>query len=218
MLDLKNEIVRTGRKLWARQYVDGNGGNISARLELNRVLCTPSLCSKGDLEPDDLAIVDMDGIQESGTRPRSSEILLHLAIYRAVPQAKAVIHCHPPHALAFALTGTVPPSGMVPEYEVFVGDVALVGYETPGTQAFAESVLPFVQGRNLLLLQNHGIICWAETVTKAEWLVEIFDTYCRTVILASQLGKKLVPIPDDKLDDLRQIRQNLKNGVRPRFF
>jgi len=206
---LRNEIVGVGRKLWERQYVDGNGGNISARLENGNVVCTPSMCSKGELIPDDLVVVDMDGLQVSGARPRSSEILLHLAIYKTAPSANAVIHCHPPHALAFALTGEVPPAGMVPECEVFIGNVALVSYETPGTQAFADSVLPYVKGRSLLLLQNHGVVCWAETVTKAEWLVEIFDTYCRTIILASQLGKPLVPIPADKLDDLQQIRQKI---------
>jgi L-fuculose-phosphate aldolase len=209
MESLRKEMIQAGRKLWERQYVDGNGGNISARVDDSRVICTPSLCSKGDLTPEDFALVDMDGIQQAGSKPRSSEILLHLAIYRDVPEARAVIHCHPPHALAYALTGTVPPSGLVPEYEVFIGDVAMVPYETPGTPEFAESVLPFVKGRNTLLLRNHGIVCWAESVTKAEWMVEVFDTYCRTVILASQLRVPLVPIPSDKLGELKAIRRKL---------
>jgi len=209
MDSLKMEIISAGRKLWERQYVDGNGGNISARIDENRVVCTPSLCSKAELTTGDFAVVDRDGVQLEGSRPRSSEILLHLAIYRSVSQARAVIHCHPPHALAYALTGAIPPAGMVPEYEVFIGEVALVPYETPGTREFAESVLPYVQGRNMLLLQNHGIVCWAESVTTAEWLVEVFDTYCRTILLASQLGGKLVPIPTHKLEELREIRKRL---------
>ena len=158
---------------------------------------------------DDFAVVDLDGTQVGGTRPRSSEILLHLAIYREVPQANAVIHCHPPNALAFALTGTIPPGRMVPEHEVFIGDVALAPYETPGTPEFAASVLPFVKDRNMILLQNHGIVCWADTVSHAEWMVEVFDTYCSACILASHLGAKLVPIPDSKIPELRDIRKKL---------
>jgi L-fuculose-phosphate aldolase len=204
---LKLEIIKVGRKLWERQYVDGSGGNISARSSPHQVICTPSFCCKGDLTLDDFAIVDLDGTQVSGAKPRSSEIMLHLEIYRAVPGAHAVIHCHPPHAMAYAITGRIPPGGMVPEYEVFVGKVALAPYETPGSPEFARSVLPYVRERNVILLENHGIVCWAETVTQAEWTVEIFETYCRTVILASHSGAGLVPIPERKTKELLEIRK-----------
>jgi len=210
---LRAEIIQAGRKLWERHYVDGSGGNISARLSNQRVICTPSFCCKGDLTMSDFAVVDMDGIQTEGEKPRSSEILLHLAVYQAVPQAHAVIHCHPPHALAYALTGTLPQGGMVPEHEVFIGDVALAPYETPGTPEFARSVLPYVHGRNMILLQNHGIVCWADTVTHAEWMVEVFDTYCRTLILAARLDADLVPIPEPKIAELRHLRNKL--GLPP---
>jgi L-fuculose-phosphate aldolase len=102
-LRLKQEIVDVGRKLWLRQYVDGNGGNISARLTAEWVLCTPTLLSKADLTVDDICMVDMEGHSVAGTRRRSSEILLHLAILQTVSEARAVVHCHPPHATAYAL-------------------------------------------------------------------------------------------------------------------
>jgi L-fuculose-phosphate aldolase len=206
---LKLEIVRAGRKRWERHYVDGSGGNISARLDDQRIICTPSLCCKGDLTINDFAVVDMDGRQIHGTKPRSSEILLHLEIYRAVPQAQAVIHCHPPHALAYAVTGLLPKGHMVPEHEVFIGDVALAPYETPGTAEFARSVAPLVQDRNMILLQNHGVVCWADTATHAEWMVEVFDAYCRTLILASTLNAELTPIPEAKVAELKEIRKKL---------
>ena len=103
------------------------------------------------------------------TKPRTSELLLHLEIYKAVPEAKAVVHCHPPHATAYAITGRVPPNLIIPEFEILVGKVAIAPYETPGTQAFAETVLPYVKQHNTMLLANHGIVCWADTVTHAEW-------------------------------------------------
>ncbi len=206
---LRSEIICAGRKLWERHYVDGSGGNVSARLDDQRVICTPSLCCKGDLSMDDFAVVDMNGEQISGTKPRSSEILLHIEIYRAVPQAKAVIHCHPPHALAYAITGTLPQGCLIPEHEVFIGDVPLAPYETPGTPEFARSVLPYVTDRNMILLQNHGIVCWGDTVTHAEWMVEVFDAYCRTLILAAQLDAKPIPIPEPKVAELKKIRRKL---------
>ncbi len=205
---VKDEIIRVGRKLWERQYIDGNGGNISARIG-DCVLCTPTLCSKADLTTEDFALVDMEGNQVAGARGRSGEILLHLEIYRAVPEARAVVHCHPPHATAYAITGTVPPSCMIPEHEVFVGRVALAPYETPGTAEFARTILPYVKDHNMVLLQNHGVVCWADTVTHAEWYVEIVDTYCRTLILASHLNVPLTPIPNRKASDLLEIKKEL---------
>jgi L-fuculose-phosphate aldolase len=214
---LKKEMILTGRKLWDRQYVDGSGGNISARLSRNRIICTRSLCSKGDLTINDFAVVDMKGQQLAGRHRHSSEILLHVEIYKSVPQAQAVIHCHPPHALAYALTGTAPQPSLVPEYEVFVGNVSVAPYETPGTAEFARSVLPYVRTQNLVLLQNHGIVCWADSVTQTEWLVEVFDTYCRALLLAAQTGVNLKPIPRSKIEALREIRRKLGFPVDSKF-
>ena len=206
---LKAEIIRAGRKLWERQYVDGNGGNISNRIGDKYAICTPTMCSKGDLTPEDLSLINMDNIRLCGERPHTSEVLLHLEIYKAVPKARAVIHCHPPHATAYAITGLVPPGPIIPEQEVFVGPVAVTPYETPGTKEFAETVLPFVRRHNTILLGNHGIVCWADTVTHAEWLVEIVDTYCRTVMLASSLGAPILHILPDKVGDLLEIKKKL---------
>ena len=206
---VKLEICAVGRKLWDRSYVDGNGGNISYRIGPNEVICTPTLVSKHDLRPDDLCLVDLDGVQVAGKKPRTSEILLHLEIYKAVPEAKAAVHCHPPHATAYAITGRVPPSRVIPEFEVFVGKVAVSPYETPGTKAFAETVLPYVKQHNTVLLSNHGIICWGDTVTHAEWYAEVVDTYCWTLILASQLGVPISQISEKHTADLLNIKKTI---------
>ena len=201
------EIIRVGRKLWDRQYVDGNGGNISVRLGAEFVLCTPTMLSKADLEVADICLADLNGKILAGDRTLTSELLLHLEIYKANPKARAVVHCHPPYATAFAITGTVPPNGLIPEYEVFIGPAAVAPYETPGTQAFAETVLPWVHEHNTILLKNHGVVCWSDTVTHAEWLCEIMDTYCKTYLIAKQIGAPLAVIPDDKIDDILRRKQ-----------
>jgi L-fuculose-phosphate aldolase len=206
---LRGEIIRVGRKLWERQYVDGNGGNISCRLGTKYVLCTPTMMSKRDLEPADICLSDMDGNIVAGDRLRTSELLLHLEIYRGNPRARAVVHCHPPYATAFSLTGTTPPVGLISEYEIFIGPAALAHYETPGTQAFAETVLPFVQDHNTILLANHGVVCWSDTVTHAEWLTEILESYCKTCVIAKQIGKPLTHIPEDKIQEILALKRKL---------
>jgi L-fuculose-phosphate aldolase len=204
---LRSEIVEAGRKLWERGYVDGNGGNISVRLGANFVLCTPTMMSKGDLKADDVCLCDLEGNMLTGKGQRTSELLLHLEIYKANTQARAVVHCHPPYATAFAITGTTPPIGLIPEYEVFIGPSAVARYETPGTQAFAETVLPFIRDHNTILLANHGIVCWADTVTHAEWLVEILENYCKTYLIAQQIGKPLTFIPDEKIREILAMKR-----------
>lgn len=205
----RHEIVWNAQKLWQRQYVDGNGGNLSCRIGEQYVLCTPSMCSKADLTVDDLCLVDLDGKEVFGPYRRTSELLLHLQIYRSNPSAQAVVHCHPPHATAYAIAGIAPAIDLVPEQEVFIGPVAIAPYETPGTQAFAETILPFVEKHNTILLANHGVVCWADTVTHAEWLVEVLDTYCRTLILAAHLGAPARRIAPEKIQELLQVKRQL---------
>jgi L-fuculose-phosphate aldolase len=206
---IKEEICAVGWKLWMRSYVDGNGGNISCRIGENAVLCTPTLLSKIDLKPEHLCLVDMEGNQLAGELPRTSEVFLHLEIYKHVPQAKAVVHCHPPHATAYAITGCIPPSAVIPEFDVFVGSVAITQYETPGTKQFAETVIPFVQDHNTVLLGNHGIVCWADTPTHAEWYAENLETYCWTLLISNQLGVPYAKIPSAKEQDLLAIKKRL---------
>lgn len=210
---IKEEIVHAGRKLWQRQYVDGNGGNISARISREYVICTPTLLSKGDLQMEDLALVDLENRRICGNRPHTSELLLHLEIYKTVPEAKAVIHCHPPYATAYAVAGVIPQGNLVPEQEVFVGPVALSPYETPGTPAFARTVHSLAKTHNTILLANHGVVCWADTVTHAEWYVEVIDTYCKTLQIALQLRPDLPEIPPDKIAELLAIKKKIGMGL-----
>ncbi|UWZ82066.1 class II aldolase/adducin family protein [Occallatibacter riparius] len=206
---LRAEIIAVGRKLWERKYVDGAGGNISARLNSEYVLCTPTMLSKGDLQPADICLTDLEGNILAGDRLRTSELLLHLEIYRFNPRARAVVHCHPPHATGFALTGSAPPNGYMSEFEFFIGPVAVAPYETPGTPGFAETIRPFVHDHNTILLANHGIVCWSDTVTHAEWLAEILETYCTMYLIAQQVGRPLLPISEPKMQELLAAKRRL---------
>jgi L-fuculose-phosphate aldolase len=105
------------------------------------------------------------------------------------------------------MTGSVPPIGLISEYETSIGPAALAPYETPGTQAFAETVRPFAPHHNTILLSNHGIVCWADTVSHAEWLVETFETYCKTFLIAQQIGRPLKFLPPEKIGELLEIKR-----------
>jgi L-fuculose-phosphate aldolase len=186
---LKDQICEIGRRVYAKGFAAANDGNISVRLNDKDVLCTPTMVSKGFIKPEDLCVVDYEGKQLRGTRKRSSEILLHLAVYKNNPEVKAVVHCHPPHATAFAVAGEPIPKCVLPEVEVFLGEVPIAIYETPGTQKFADTIIPFVKKCNTIILANHGTVTFGPDLEKAYWNSEIIDAYCRILILARQLGR-----------------------------
>ncbi|MBI1901143.1 MAG: class II aldolase/adducin family protein [Planctomycetia bacterium] len=186
---IKQDICDIGRRIYARGFAAANDGNISFRLGENEVVCSPTMTCKGFLTPDDLCTVDMEGKQLSGKKKRSSEILLHLTIMKARPDVKSVVHCHPPHATAFAVAREAIPQCVLPEVEVFLGEVPITRYETPGSQKFADTVLPYVKNTNVMILANHGTVSYGESVERAYWWTEILDAYCRILMLARDLGR-----------------------------
>jgi L-fuculose-phosphate aldolase len=185
---LKEQICEIGRRVYQRGFAAANDGNISIRLNDREILCTPTMVSKGFMKPDDLCKVDYEGKQLAGTRKRSSEILLHLAVYKNRPDVRAVVHCHPPHATAFAVAGVPIPHCVLPEVEVFLGEVPTALYETPGTQKFADTIVPHLKASNTIILANHGTVTFGPDLEKAYWNSEIIDAYCKILILARQVG------------------------------
>ena len=185
---LKQDICEIGRRIYAKGFAAANDGNITVRISENEILCTPTMHCKGFLKPEDIATVDMQGNQIAGNKKRSSEALLHIEIYKQRPELKSVVHCHPPHATAFAIAREPIPQCILPEVEVFLGDVPITKYETPGGQAFADTIIPFVDKTNVIILANHGTVSYGENVERAYWWTEILDAYCRMLILSKQLG------------------------------
>ena len=185
---LKEEICEIGRRVYNKGFAAANDGNISIRVGENEVLCSPTMICKGFMTPDDICAVDMEGVQIAGKRKRTSEVLLHLEIMKARPDVKAVVHCHPPHATAFAVAREAIPQCVLPEVEVFMGEVPLAPYETPGGHEFAETVVPFLKATNTIILTNHGTVSFGKTLEEAYWKTEILDAYCRILILAKQIG------------------------------
>lgn len=206
---LKEQICDVGRRLWQRAYVDGNGGNIAVRVGDDIALCTPTLVSKGFMKPEDMCLVDFEGNQLAGAMRRTSEILMHLQIMKRQPRAVATVHCHPPYSTGFAVAGIEPPTCMIPEYEVF-SSVAIAPYRTPGTPEMGKLVADLVDKHNTILMANHGVVAWSHNnVEDAYFKMEILEAYCRTVLVASQLGKSPNTFTPSQLQDLLRIKQSL---------
>ena len=205
---VREEMCEVGRRIYNKGFAAANDGNISFKMSDERVLCTPTRVSKGFMKPDDLCVVDLDGKQVSGKRKRSSEILLHLAIMKVRPDVKSCVHCHPPHATAFAVAHEPIPKCTMPEFEVFLGEVALTPYETPGGQKFADTVVPYVKDTDTIILANHGTITVGSDLMDAYFKTEIIDAYCRILILTKQLGQ-VNYYSDEKAAELIRLKPNL---------
>lgn len=214
--ELKLQLCDMGRRLWQRAYVDGNGGNMAIRVGEDLALCTPTLVSKGFMKPEDMCLVDFEGNQLGGAKKRTSEILMHLQIMKRQPKAVATVHCHPPYSTGFAVAGIEPPTCMIPEYEVF-SSVAIAPYRTPGTPEMGKLVADLVDNHNTILMANHGVVAWSHNnLEDAYFKMEILEAYCRTVLVATQLGKPANTMTPSQLQDLLKIKQSL--GIPdPRF-
>ena len=207
---LKRRMVDIGDRMWKKNYTDGNGGNLTVRVGDNFVLCTPTLISKGFMQPEDMALIDLDGNQLAGSRRRTSECLTHMAIMKRQPKAKACCHAHPPHATAFAVAGVRPPTCMIPEAEVFLGEIGMAEYQTPGTPANAKAVGEAAIEHMSVLMINHGVITWGKDIEDSYWKMENTDAYCQTVLLATQLkGADLLTITGGQAKELIELRASL---------
>lgn len=202
---LKQEICDVGLRLYQRGLVAGSDGNITTRLNEEQVLCTPTMLCKGQMQPEDICLVDMEGNQLAGSRKRTSEVLLHLEVLKARPDVESVIHCHAPHATAFAISGKPVPRAVMPESEFFFGEIPTAPYETPGTAAFARTILPFVERTNVCLLANHGTLTYASSLELAYNYTEILDAYCRILLLGAPLGPPDT-LPVEKCKELESMR------------
>ena len=206
---LRERMADIGKRIWSKDYVDGNGGNLTVRVGDNLVLCTPTLISKGFMTAEDMCLIDFEGKQYAGRRKRTSEAMTHMAIMQRQPKAKACCHAHPPHATAFAVAGVVPPTCMIPEAEVFLGQIGYAPYRTPGSPENAKVVGEVGVDHQSVLMENHGVITWGKDIEDAYWKMENTDAYCKTVWMASQLGKPLKTITGSQAKELIGLRKSL---------
>lgn len=204
----KNSICQYGQYLYQRGMLAGSDGNISARLDDDRIMVTPSGLAKARMKPEDIVTVDIHGKHLQGSLKASSELLMHLLIYKNRPEIKAVIHSHAPYSTAFSAAGIELVEDILPEVVLSVGGIPLTDYAPPGTDAVPKSIEPFIKNNNAFLMRNHGLITIGHDLEQAFNRHEVVEHYARVVHLARQLGN-INRIPSDDFMRLEKMRQKL---------
>ena len=182
------DICEVGRRLYLLGFVAATAGNISTRIGDDRVLCTPTGVSKGFMTEEMLAVCDLEGNQLDGDLEISSEILMHLEIYKVRHDVDAVVHAHPPTATGFAAAGLDLAAWVLPEVIVGIGAIPLAPYGTPGGAEIFEPMRSLVEKHDAVLLANHGAVALGRDVMDAHFKMEMVEHYARIAIVSHQLG------------------------------
>lgn len=211
---LKKDICEVGRRVYKRGYVAANDGNISIRLDSDRILCTPTGVSKGFLTEDMLAVCDLDGKQISGSVPISSEIRMHLEIYKLRKDISSVVHAHPPTATGFAVAGIELTRCVLPEVIVSLGGIPLAEYGTPGGVDIVEPMKPLLKEYDAILMANHGVVTLGSHVMDAHFKMETVEHYAKIALVAHQLGS-VNTLSNQHVDELIELRNRFGIVGRP---
>ncbi len=201
------EIVRLGRLMHSSGFVAGMDGNMSVRLDKNRILVTPTSMSKGAMRLSDLAIVDMEGRKLRGQRDVSSEIGMHLLIYRLRQDVGGIVHAHPPTATGFAASGMALTQPLVCELVVGLGCVPLARYGTPGTRELADALEPLIPNYDAILMANHGVVAYGQDLLQAYMKMETVEHFARIALVAHLLGHEQ-PLSEGEVEKLIAARKS----------
>jgi len=199
-------IVEFGRLLHASGFVAATDGNLSVRLDEERILVTPTCISKGRMRPGDMVVVDMQGKRLRGTRRVSSEIGMHLLIYRMRPEVRGIVHAHPPTATGFAASGLGLSSPLVCEVVVGLGSIPLARYGTPGTPELTDALEPLIPNHDAILMANHGVVTYGPSLESAFMKMETVEHFAKIAVVTHMLGQAQ-PLGEKEVEKLHEVRQ-----------
>jgi L-fuculose-phosphate aldolase len=203
--ELRRDLVRFSKWLSRLGFTPGTSGNLSVRLDDQRLLVTPTGASKYLLTPTDMVIVDLQGRQLAGTRKVTSEVSMHLAVYQHREDVAAVIHSHPPIATAFACAGRALDEMFCQEAVMTLGVVPLARYATTGTEEVADSIIPFIPGHEAILMANHGAVSYGTSLLEAFLKMETVEHLAHIALITHQLGSAL-PLHADQIEQLHRAK------------
>lgn len=202
---IRADIVECGRRLWHRGFVASNDGNISVRLDEGRLITTPTAVSKGFMTPDMMVITDLDGKKLSGERNASSELKMHLEVYKHRPDVRAVVHAHPPTATGFAVAGIPLDRAVLAEVITTLGSIPIAEYATPSTEELPAAVRKYVKAHDGLLLANHGALAMGGDVYAAYYRMETIEHFATISLVARTLGREHL-LSRGEVDRLQGLR------------
>jgi L-fuculose-phosphate aldolase len=205
------DIVEFGAQLHANRFVAATDGNLSVRLDEDRLLVTPTCISKGRMRTSDMVTVDLEGRRLAGKRRVSSEIGMHLLIYRLRPDVQAIVHAHPPTATGFAASGLGLSSPLVCEVVVGLGSIPLARYGTPGTPELAEALEPLIPGHEAILMANHGVVTYGSSLESAYMRMETVEHFAKIALVTHLLGQAQ-PLGEKEVEKLHEVRHRYITG------
>jgi len=215
-LEHRQDLLRVCRLIYDKGWVAMNDGNVSIRLEDNRILCTPTAISKGFVQPEDLIVCDLNGCRVEGSRQGTSEIAMHLTIYSLRPDVRSIVHAHPPTATGFAVAGRALDKAMLPEVVIQLGAVPLASYGLPGTPALSDGMLPYIPQYDAMLLENHGCTAYGRDVWEAFFRMEMVEHLARITLVAEMLGG-VQALPREEVEKLFASRSRYNVNSRAKM-
>lgn len=208
-------IVEVGKRMYQKNHVAANDGNITCKVSDDILWATPTGVSKGFMSESELVKMDINGrIIEKGNKLPSSEIKMHLRIYRENSEIRGITHAHPPYSTAFAIAGLPLDRPIYPEAFVNLGVVPCVHYETPGTDGISDSVAPYCKDYHALLLANHGAVTWGDSLMDAFYRLESMEHYAMILMLTDFVLKKANMLSQGQMADLIDIRKSMGRGTK----
>ena len=211
----RQDLLRICRLIYEKGWVAMNDGNVSIRLDHDRILCTPTAISKGFVQPEDLIVCDLNGCKVEGSREGTSEIAMHITIYSLRPDVRSIVHAHPPTATGFASAGRALDKAMLPEVVIQLGAVPLASYGLPGTPALSDGMLPYIPQYDAILLENHGCTAYGRDVWEAYFRMEMVEHFARITFVAEMLGGAQA-LPREEVEKLfaARMRYNVTSKAK----
>jgi L-fuculose-phosphate aldolase len=203
--ELRADLIQVCHLIYEKGWVAMNDGNISIRLDDDRILCTPTAISKGFIDADDLIVCNGSGKKIEGRRESTSEIAMHLTVYELRPDVRSVVHAHPPTATGFAAAGRALDIAMLPEVVIHLGAVPLAAYGLPGTPALSDGMRPYIPSYDAMLLENHGCTSYGNDVWQAFFRMEMVEHFAR-ITLAAEMAGGAKALPREEVEKLFAAR------------
>lgn len=206
----REDIIRFGKLLHQKGYVAATDGNLTVRLDNDTVLTTPTGMSKGLMEPEDLVLVDMNGRKLSGRRPASTEIGMHLLIYKMRPDVHGIVHAHPTTATGYAAAGIPLNKALVSEVVLSLGSIPLARYATPGTPELTEALEPLILENDAILMANHGVVTYGDTLLRAYMKMETVEHFAKIALVTHLLGQQQ-PLSEEAVEKLVAVAARVRD-------
>lgn len=213
--EVKKQICEIGKRIYMNGFVAANDGNITVRIGENEIITTPTGVSKGFMTPDMLLNINLNGevLKSSGDYKPSTEIKMHLRVYKERPDVKSVIHAHPPFGTGFAIVGIPLTKPIMPEAVISLGCVPIAEYGTPSTEELPDAVSKYLQNYDALLLENHGALTYGPDLISAYYKMESLEFYAKLTFISTLLGGPK-ELSDSQVEKLYEIRR--KFGLKGR--